>query len=282
MAILRLGELFPGVLYHVARRTFTAGERLADHGHDFCEVFWLEKGALEHRVNGEDQRLSRGDAAFIRPGDVHGCDLVAGSDCTIVNFALPAEAAWSAEQRYGMACWPRGPAVPSCVRGLDGRRLERLARMAAVMPSGFREARHRDMLLLCVYEQVADLMAGSTAADGPGRPVAAMPDWLRQATSAITEQELAEGADALVRRAGRSREHVSREMARHVGRSTTRWINDRRLELAARALRLSDRPILEVALDCGFDNLSYFYRLFAQRYGQSPRRYRLAHGVLVG
>ena len=60
--------------------------------------------------------------------------------------------------------------------------------------------------------------------------------------------------------------------------SITRWINKRRLERCAEILRSSrniHRNIDEIAFQCGFSSLPYFYRKFKQQYGCTPREYRL-------
>jgi len=44
--------------------------------------------------------------------------------------------------------------------------------------------------------------------------------------------------------------------------------------MSERLLRSSDDPVTEVAEKCGFDNLSYFNRIFKRKYGQSPGRWR--------
>ena len=60
--------------------------------------------------------------------------------------------------------------------------------------------------------------------------------------------------------------------------SITRWINARRLEKCAEILRSTrnmERNIDEIAFQCGFSSLPYFYRRFKQQYGCTPREYRL-------
>ena len=47
-----------------------------------------------------------------------------------------------------------------------------------------------------------------------------------------------------------------------------------RLNLAAELLRITDATVLDIAGRVGFDNLSYFNRLFKRRYGMTPREYR--------
>ena len=48
-----------------------------------------------------------------------------------------------------------------------------------------------------------------------------------------------------------------------------------RMETAARLLRRSDLTIQQISAQVGYENTSYFYRLFHERYGLSPREYRL-------
>jgi AraC family cel operon transcriptional repressor len=44
---------------------------------------------------------------------------------------------------------------------------------------------------------------------------------------------------------------------------------------AARELRITDRPITDIAYECGLSNLSHFYSLFRRAHGQTPRAFRL-------
>ena len=46
------------------------------------------------------------------------------------------------------------------------------------------------------------------------------------------------------------------------------------LSNVARLLRRSDWNIQQIITYVGYENTSYFYRLFHERYGQSPREYR--------
>ena len=44
------------------------------------------------------------------------------------------------------------------------------------------------------------------------------------------------------------------------------------METAARLLRRSDLNIQQIITQVGYENTSYFYRLFHERYGQRPPR----------
>ena len=58
------------------------------------------------------------------------------------------------------------------------------------------------------------------------------------------------------------------------GRTPGRYVQDRRLRRAADWLVSTDRGIEEIALGCGFANRYHFTRVFSQRMGCPPARYR--------
>ena len=45
------------------------------------------------------------------------------------------------------------------------------------------------------------------------------------------------------------------------------------------SVRRSDWNIQQIITYVGYENTSYFYRLFHERYGQSPREYRQSRAV---
>jgi AraC-like DNA-binding protein len=58
------------------------------------------------------------------------------------------------------------------------------------------------------------------------------------------------------------------------GRTPGRYVQDRRLRRAAELLVSTDQSIDQIAESCGFANRYYFTRVFAQRMGCPPARYR--------
>ena len=60
----------------------------------------------------------------------------------------------------------------------------------------------------------------------------------------------------------------------HMGTGFIEYLNDYRLTMAERLLKSSDSSVLEIAEQSGFDNLSYFNRIFKRKYGMSPGKWR--------
>lgn len=71
-----------------------------------------------------------------------------------------------------------------------------------------------------------------------------------------------------------SKSHFMKFFKVHMGTGFTDYLNDYRLTMAARLLKSSDESILMIAEESGFDNLSYFNRIFKRKYGVSPGSYR--------
>lgn len=74
--------------------------------------------------------------------------------------------------------------------------------------------------------------------------------------------------------AGYSPSHFMRFFRDETGGTFTGYLMDYRLSYASYLLRESSGKISDIAMNCGFNNLSYFIRSFKQRYGLSPRDYR--------
>jgi AraC-like DNA-binding protein len=47
-----------------------------------------------------------------------------------------------------------------------------------------------------------------------------------------------------------------------------------RIEQAGRMLKDTTKSVLEISLDCGFENVSYFIRQFKRHKNMTPRQYR--------
>ena len=68
---------------------------------------------------------------------------------------------------------------------------------------------------------------------------------------------------------------LSRLIRQKTGRTYTELLQEKRLSQAAWLLRNTDRKVDEIANAVGYENISYFHRLFSARFGLSPRRYRV-------
>lgn len=70
--------------------------------------------------------------------------------------------------------------------------------------------------------------------------------------------------------------HFARVFREVTGQSTMHYVRGRRLAVAVHAMRDSDLPIIEIALDVGFDSHQGFIRAFRRTFGLTPGAYRRA------
>ena len=61
---------------------------------------------------------------------------------------------------------------------------------------------------------------------------------------------------------------------KQTGSTFSRLLETRRLEQACFLLKNTDLTIEDIAENIGYENLSFFYRLFRRTYGSTPREYR--------
>ncbi len=73
---------------------------------------------------------------------------------------------------------------------------------------------------------------------------------------------------------GFSQSHFMKFFKNNMAVSFTDYLNDYRLTMAARLLISSSDSIVNIAAEAGFDNLSYFNRLFKRKYGCTPTSFR--------
>lgn len=86
-------------------------------------------------------------------------------------------------------------------------------------------------------------------------------------TEPLQVQEIADSASV-------SRRECLRTFRRVTGSSPMQYVIDLRLRKARQLLAETDLPLLEICGLCGFQSQSYFTKLFHQRTGSSPGKYR--------
>lgn len=123
-----------------------------------------------------------------------------------------------------------------------------------------------------------DLLGACLADTAPSNAVCA--DAILQRVRDVIAEQLGnfDLGPALVAREARVPLRTLQAAAARQGTTIGQMITDFRLNRGADLLRTNPRKsVIEVSLECGFSDSSYFARRFSQRFGMSPRSYRLAH-----
>jgi AraC-like DNA-binding protein len=81
----------------------------------------------------------------------------------------------------------------------------------------------------------------------------------------------------LAEECGLSPRHFSRAFTQSMGLPPHRWLLKQRIEMAKQLLLDPARPLVDVALACGFTSQSHLTRVFSARVGRSPGTWRRRH-----
>ncbi|MEM9885116.1 MAG: AraC family transcriptional regulator [Bacteroidota bacterium] len=118
------------------------------------------------------------------------------------------------------------------------------------------------------YQNNAKLLATSNA-------MASIVDYIQNnLDKSITVTELS-------RKAYMSESNFHRVFKNELGLSPIEFINEERLKKASALLRYSRKKVKEICIECGYNSLSYFTRLFKRKYRVSPAKYQKNMGGRV-
>ena len=70
---------------------------------------------------------------------------------------------------------------------------------------------------------------------------------------------------------------LSKEIKKQTGKNYTELVQTKRLNQAAYLLENTAMSVLEIGMAVGYDNQSYFHRIFQKRFGMTPKKYRDAN-----
>jgi len=209
-------------------------------------------GCLEKTFRPKTIHLSAAGAVTMPSGAVHGACF--GRDGARIVIVKPSRAA---------TCLQR-------LVVLRGRGLDWLAwRLAA-------ELRAADAAAPLAAQGLAlELLAATTRETSVARRRSRPPEWLRAAEEMLRERvdeyvRLSELGEAV----GVHPTHLARVFRVHYGVSVGEYGRRLRLARAAAELAGTDTPLAAIATRAGFSDQSHFTRLFKQRIGATPARYR--------
>ncbi len=249
------------------------------HWHQEMEIIAVKKGELLVTVDKETSRIRQGEAAVVFPGQLHGIfqsgngraeyeniifrlELLMGrgEDLCGIRFLLPMER----DRGHGAVHMRKG--VQGYEDFMEGVRL--LDELCLGKRYGY-ELGVKGALFYMMSALLETWKPGERKGGRDTRErMRGLLDFIEEHYGEkITVQEAAE-------RCYYSQSHFMKYFRQYMGVSFVEYLNSYRLFRAAGLLRTTDQPVTRIAQSCGFDNLSYFNRLFRRMYQMTPVQYR--------
>ncbi len=250
-------------------------EQLVEHWHDYFELFLVFEGSTVHNVNGSVQYLNSGDLVFIRPGDVHkySCN---DNKARFLNLAISKKTMYKLMDYLGSTFDKEkmlGTVLPPTVTVSDKFKKKMLGNFQKLNTMEEKDDQSFKLFLRAYLAEIVTSCFLTT--EEPVRNEDNIPEWLSDVCKQMSVKDnFVRGNKRMVEISGKSREYLSRSLKKYMNTTISDYIYNIRLEYASNMLKNSNVSIKEICDDCGFENLSYFYRKFNAKYGVSPSVFR--------
>ena len=251
-----------------------------DHRHDYVEMVYMCSGSTTHYVNGKPIYLRQGELLLLSQTALHRVKQAQMDDIAVNFIVLPAFFNTTLSL-IGEEQTPLRQFLVDCLCGQTEGPGYLLFQISQVKPlqnlvenliwillndtPNKRKASQMTMAALFLH-----LMASTENLRTEDLDEAAVLKALRYVESNYAHGSLSELACQLHYDVS----WLSREIKRKTGRTYTQILQDKRLAQAAFLLRNTNRNISDISLAVGYENISYFHRIFAQSFGRSPKHYR--------
>lgn len=246
--------------------------RLFPHYHDFFEVFLLLEGEQEYSTSECHNILQPGSLMLVRPGEVHSRAYTKPG--RHINLAFSHQIAESLFSYLGPG-FPTHELMtstkPPCVLLTPGEKNKVKQMLEDIGSTDINnvdliKTQMRILVMRIFITYFSNSLYFSENTDQ---------DWFEHLLYQMeTNRNYIHGLERMIQLSGRSHEHLCRVFKAKMNCTPIHYINKLKLNYAANQLIHTDSSILDICLDVGFSNLSYFYRIFQEEYGLSPAKFR--------
>lgn len=265
-------------------RTHTRFVHFPKHTHNYIEVIYMCSGTTHHVIDGNDVFLQKGEVLLLNQKAVQEI-YPAGIDDVAVNFIVLPEFFDYSLKMMGEEKNLLRDFVIDCLKGENGAAGYIHFKVADILPIQnllenliwsiwHRQSNKRSInqitmgLLFLQLMNYTDRMETSSG----NRQQGIMISVLGYVEEHYRDGELSELASLL---------HydlywLSKEIKRITGKNYTDLVQEKRLNQAVYLLEHTTMSVMDIGMSVGYDNISYFHRIFQKRYGMTPRKYRIA------
>lgn len=238
-------------------------EFLPYHNHDSGEIVLVDSGEGYQNIRDRKSKISRGDLIYLAPyRDYHNFEDYS-IDFNILCLAI-APSFWEhIENRY----------LLNSDMNKDINIVKLTVQERQWLSSEMKSVYKKDISILDLDIFLLKVLKIFYLTQN--RTIKEIPDWLNIACQEILKREnFIHGQSKFFELCGRSPGYTSRILKECTGLTTTKVVNNARLLYAAECIKNTTIPIIEICYDCGYESLSYFYKVFKSKYSMTPFQYK--------
>ena len=250
--------------------------RQRPHRHDFYQVFWMPRGAPSFNIDFDHLPIEANSLVFVPPGAVHTFGVQSPNTGFILSFQEDFFETMGHSINLFQDCPTLDPAQFRPVLAVRECSVERVdyycKRMAEELDSkqeGYRAA--SAALLRLLFVEIRRSLSEHSAPNAFHKYSALTARFLR---SLSAQPYTLATASEVAKFLGVSRSWLNQLVRQETGKNLTEHLRGRLILESKRLLAHSDLNISEIAYQLGFDDASYFTRLFRQVEAISPREFR--------
>lgn len=263
-------------------RPHTRFVKFPRHTHNYVEVIYMCQGTTTHYINGNEVVLEPGDLLFLNQNSEQEI-LPAGEKDIAVNFIILPEFFNMAFSMMGTEENALKDFLVGTLCGKNEQMSYLYFHVADVLPiqnlvenmvwtifynMGNKRSCNQitmGLLLLQLLNYMDKMETGSSRFDA--ELIGNVLNYIEEHYKTGSLSELAEMMNYDVY-------WLSREIKKRTGKTYKELLQAKRMNQAVYLLSNSRLPVSDIIESVGYDNTSYFYRKFKERYGVSPKEYR--------
>ena len=247
---------------------------MVEHWHKEYELIRIISGSLSLSLDGEHQIINTGDICFIARGVLHGG---IPASCTYECLLFDLSAILEGGQLFRQESAALGgfeKRIQQCFPVREESTKQIVAQMLDCMkaqPEGYRFMVLGGLyLFLGAVMQSHSYEAAATRKNSATRRLALFKDVLSLIRDHYQEPLT---LDALAACANMNKKYFCRFFREITQRSPMEYLNYYRIEIACEQLAATNKNISEIAWGCGFNDVSYFTKVFRKYKGVTPSQY---------
>lgn len=232
------------------------------HLHSHMEFVYILEGEVTVWVNDIRKDLEKGDIAVCFPNDIHSYNSSAPSKLIILIFSPDIIRGYLSE-RTGKTL-----EYPFFEKGSFGDDINILLDMIVAENSGDRNEYVVKGLLYTIFGKLDRIFVFK---DGRQLHDTTIQKLLRYIGSHFNENIT---LDSIAKDLGFSKFHISRLFNSKIGEQFNDYVNKLRVNMAQSLLTGTDSSISNIALECGFESIRNFNRVFKAYSSMTPKEFR--------